>query len=109
MLPSPSASPRIVEGSIAPKQPGRRGQGETSTLDDRAASDETVDNHDHRNDEQKVDQRANDVENQEPANPENEEHYGDGPKHDGILARSELQVARQKLSPALRRPTFGVA
>jgi hypothetical protein len=89
MLPSSSASPRNVEGSIAPKQPSRRGPVENSTLDDRPAGDETIDDHDHRNHEQKVDQPAPDVHYEKPKNPKDEEYYRDGPKHDGILARSE--------------------
>jgi hypothetical protein len=100
MLPPPSSSARIVEGSITPKQ-RESPRPDECFLDDWSASDEAVDDHDHRNHEQDVDQPATDVDYEEPENPKNEEYYGDRPKHDGILARSELHLARQKLSLAL--------
>jgi hypothetical protein len=65
-----------------------------SFLDDRPASDEAIDDHDHRNDEEDMDKPAPDVNHEEPENPKNEEYYRDSPKHDGILARSELHLAR---------------
>jgi hypothetical protein len=92
MLPPLSNSARIVEGSITPKQRSRRGQ--VNPLDDWPASDEPIDDHDHRNYEQDVNQPAPDVHYEEPKNPQNEEYYRDRPKHDGILARSELHLAR---------------
>lgn len=60
-------------------------------LDDRPAGDETIDDYDHRHYEQEMDQRASDVESQEPKNPQDEENYRDGPKHYDILARGELR------------------
>ena len=93
MLPPRSISARIVEGSITPKQPESPRPGE-SLLDDRPASDETIDDHDHRNHEQDMNQPAPDVHYEESENPQNEEYYRDRPKHDGILARSELHLAR---------------
>jgi hypothetical protein len=58
-------------------------------LDDWPAGDEAIDDHDHRNHEQEMDQAATHVHNEESKNPKDEENYRDGPKHDGILARSE--------------------
>jgi hypothetical protein len=69
-----------MEDSIAPKQQSRRGQ-VSEPLDDRPAGDETIDDYDHRHYEQQMDQRASDVESQEPKNPQDEENYRDGPKH----------------------------
>ena len=99
MLPSPSASPRVVEGSIVPKQRSRRGRVNPS-LDDRPAGNETIDDHDHSDNQQKMDQPSTHVHYEEPKNPKDEENYRDGPKHDGILARSELHAARQQVSQA---------
>ena len=62
-------------------------------LDDGSAGDETIDDYDHGHYEQQMDERASDVERQEPQNPKDEQNYRDGPKHDGILARSELLCA----------------
>jgi len=73
-------------------------------LDDWPASDEAIDDHDHRNDEQDMDQPAPDVYYEEPKDPKNKEYYRDSPKHDGILARSELHLARLKLSPLCTQP-----
>ena len=75
---------------------------ENSSLDDWSAGDEAIYDHDHRNDEQKMDQPAPDVHYEEPKNPKDEENYRDGPKHDGILERSELLAARQEMSQAWR-------
>ncbi len=83
-----------MEDSIVPKQQSRRGPVTSSSLDDWPPGDETVDDYDNRDDEQQMDQRAGDVESQEPQNPKDEENYRDGPKHDGILARSEIRLAR---------------
>ncbi len=47
-----------------------------------------------------MDERAGDMESQEPENPKYEENYSDGPQHDGILARSELRNAPQETSQA---------
>jgi hypothetical protein len=88
MLPSPSVSARIVEGSIAPEQRSRRGQ-VGSSLNDWSASDEAIDDHDYRDDEQEMDQPPTHMHDEETKNPKDEENYGDGPKHVGILARSE--------------------
>jgi hypothetical protein len=49
-----------------------------------------------------VNQPAAHVHYEEPENPKDEEYYRDGPKHDGVLARSELQEARRKTSRAWR-------
>jgi hypothetical protein len=65
-----------------------------SALDDRSAGDETIDDHDHSDDEQEMDQPSPNVHDEESENPKDEQNYRDGPKHDGILARSELRVAR---------------
>src|SRR3982750_2578089 len=65
-------------------------------LDDWSAGDETVDDDDHRDHQQQVDQAATNVHDEESENPENEQNYRDGPKNDGILARSELHPTRQK-------------
>jgi hypothetical protein len=59
------------------------------SLDDGPASDETVDDHDYGDDEQDVDQSPTHMDDEESENPKDEENNGDGPKHDGILARSE--------------------
>ena len=88
MLPSPSVSARIVEGSNAPKQRSRRGRFGPS-LDDRSAGDETIDDDDHGDDEQKMDQPPTHVHEKETQNPKDKQNYRDGPKHNGILARSE--------------------
>jgi hypothetical protein len=55
--------------------------GEPRPLDYRPPGDETIDDYDHRHYEQEMDQRASDVESQEPQNPKDEENYRDGPKH----------------------------
>jgi hypothetical protein len=86
--PSPSALPRIEEGGIAPEQRAVAGA-RNSSLDDWSAGDEAIDDHDHGDDEQDVDQSATYVHDEEPENPKDEKNYRDGPKHDGILARSE--------------------
>jgi hypothetical protein len=92
MLPSSSASSRNLEGSIAPRQ--LAGAVGNQSLDDRSAGDETIDDHNHSDDEQKMDQSSTYVHDKEPKDPKDEKNYRDGPKHDGILARSELRVAR---------------
>src|SRR5207302_6678812 len=91
-----------------PKQRGRRGQAKLS-LYDRSASDETIDDHDHCDHEQQMDQPPTDVHHEKAENPKDEENYRDRPKHDGILSRSELHPARQTISPALRMATVGRA
>ena len=92
MLPPPSSSERIAEGSITPSN-GVAAAGEPF-LHDGPTSDEAIDDHDDGDDEQDMDQPAPDVDYEEPKNPKNEEYYRDSPKHDGILARSELHLAR---------------
>jgi hypothetical protein len=59
------------------------------SLDYGSARDETVDNHDHSDDEQDVDQSPTHMDYEETENPKDEQNNRDGPKHDGILARSE--------------------
>jgi hypothetical protein len=49
-----------------------------------------------------MDQPSTHVHEEKPENPKDEENYRDGPKHDGILARSELRLARQEVSQAWR-------
>lgn len=49
MLPSPSFSEPIAEGSITSKPRSRRGRG--NPLDDWSAGDEAIDDHYHRNHE----------------------------------------------------------
>jgi hypothetical protein len=100
MLPPRSISARIVDGSITPKQPESPRPGE-SFLDDRPACDEAIDDYDHRNYEQDMNQPAPNVHYEESETPQNKEYYRDRPKHDGIPARSDLHLARQKLSLAL--------
>ena len=69
-------------------------------LYDWSACDEAIDDHDHCNDEQEMDQSSTHVHDEESENPQDEEYYRDGPKHDGILARSELRIAPQETSQA---------
>jgi hypothetical protein len=71
-----------------------------SSLDDWSAGDEAIDDHDYGNDEQEMDQPSTHVHEKESKNPKYEENYGDGPQHDGILARSELHIAPQEISQA---------
>jgi hypothetical protein len=47
-----------------------------------------------------MDQPSTHVHDKESENPKDEENYRDGPKHDGILARSELRLARLTTSRA---------
>jgi hypothetical protein len=61
---------------------------EESSLDDGAAGNETVDDHDNSDDKEDMDQRSANVK-EESETPKDEENNRDGPKHDGILARSE--------------------
>jgi hypothetical protein len=75
---------------------------EKSSLDDWSAGDQTIDDHDNSDDEQEMDQSSTYVHDEESENPKDEQNYRDGPKHDGILARSELRVARHETSRAWR-------
>jgi hypothetical protein len=78
-------------------------------LYDWSAGDEAIDDHDYRDDEQEMDQAPTDMHDEETQNPKDEENYRDGPKHDGILARSELHVAPLD-NPRLRtHPIAGCA
>jgi hypothetical protein len=54
-----------------------------------SARDETVDDHDYCDDEQDVDQPPTHMDYEDTENPKDEQNNSDGPKHDGILARSE--------------------
>jgi hypothetical protein len=47
-----------------------------------------------------MDQPSTNVDDKESEYPKDEENYRDGPKHDGILARSELRIAPQEMSQA---------
>jgi hypothetical protein len=71
-------------------------------LDYWSPSDETIDDHDHRDYQQDMDQPSSHVYHEEPKNPKDEQNYRDRPKHDGILARSELHLERLEMSQALR-------
>ena len=73
---------------------------EARPLNDWSAGDEAIDDHDHGDDEQDVNQPSTHVHHEESENPKDEENYRDGPKHDGILARSELHIAPQETSQA---------
>jgi hypothetical protein len=84
---------------MAPKQRSRRGL-RASSLDDWSAGDEAIDDHDYGDHEQEMDQPSTHVHDEKPKDPKDEENYRDGPKHDGILARSELRVAPQEKSQA---------
>jgi hypothetical protein len=59
-------------------------------LDDWSAGNQAIDDHDHCDHEQQMDQTPTHVHNEKPENPKDEENYRDRPKHDGILSRSEL-------------------
>jgi hypothetical protein len=59
------------------------------SLDDGPAGDQTIDDYDHGDYEQDVDQSPTHMDDEESENPKDEENNGDCPKHDGILARSE--------------------
>jgi hypothetical protein len=100
MLLSPFVADRMEESSIAPEQRNRRVR--VKLLDYWSAGDEAIDDDDHRDDEQKMDQPAANMHDEESKNPENKQNYRDGPKHDGILARSELHPTRQKTYPPWR-------
>jgi hypothetical protein len=89
----------MEKGSISPQQQSRRAW--MKLLYYWSTGDEAIDDNDHRDDEQQMDQAATYVHDEEPKNPQNKENYRDGPKHDGILARSELHPTRQKTYPAL--------
>jgi len=103
MLPSPFVADRMEEGSMAPAQRNRRVR--VKRLDYWSAGDQAIDDDNHRDNEQKVDESAANMHDEESKNPENKQNYRDGPKHDGILARSELHPARQTVSPAWRAAT----
>jgi hypothetical protein len=79
--------PRAVEDFSASISRDRRGA--RASLDDWSACDETVDDHDYGDDEQDVDQSPTHMDYEETENPKDEQNNRDGPKHDGILARSE--------------------
>jgi RecA/RadA recombinase len=49
-----------------------------------------------------MDEASSHVYHEEPKNPKDEQNYRDRPKHDGVLARSELHLARQEMSQARR-------
>jgi hypothetical protein len=71
------------------------------SLNDWSASDQAIDDHDHCDDEQQMDQAPTHVNYEKAKNPKDEENYRDRPKHDGILSRSELHPAQQTNFPAL--------
>jgi hypothetical protein len=56
-----------------------------------------------------MDQAAAHVHYEESKNPKDKEYYRDGPKHDVILARSELHLARLKMYPVDAAPAFPLA
>jgi hypothetical protein len=92
---------RCAKGSIQPKQRNRSGA-KKGSLDYWSPGDETIDDHNYRNHQQEVDEASSHVYHEEPKNPKDEQNYRDRPKHDGILARSELHLARQEMSQARR-------
>jgi hypothetical protein len=66
----------------------------TPSLNDWPAGDQAIDDHDYRDYQEKVDQPATHVHDEEAEHPQNEENYRNSPKHDGILVRrSELYPA----------------
>jgi hypothetical protein len=69
-----------VAGEIASP---RRG---SLPLDDWSAGNETIDDDDHRDDEQNMNQPTTDIHDEKPENPKDEKNYRNGPKHDRILA-----------------------
>jgi len=71
-------------------------------LNDWPAGDQAIYDHNYRDHEENVDQPATHVHDEEPKHPQDEENYRNRPKHDGILAKSELHLARQEMSQALR-------
>lgn len=75
---------------------------ENASLDDWSAGDQAINDHDHGDDEQDMDQSSTHVHDEESEHPQDEQNYRDGPKHYGILARSELRVTRQETSRAWR-------
>ncbi len=66
-------------------------------LYDRSASDKAIDHDYYRYHEEDMNQAATNMYNEEPEYPQDEENYRDRPKHDGILALSELHLASRKM------------
>jgi hypothetical protein len=80
------------EGSTAPRQ--RPPRQIFLSLNDWSAGDEAIDDHDYRDYQQKVDQPATHVHDEEAEHPQDEQNYRNSPKHGGILVRrSELHRA----------------
>jgi hypothetical protein len=94
-------------GRAASRREKRAPQPGGTFLDYRPAGDKAVDDDNHRNYEQEVNQPSTHMHDEEPKNPKDEENNRDGPKHIRILARSESHPARQKMYPACDQPAFG--
>lgn len=80
-----------------------------SPLDDWSAGNEAIDDDDDSDDEQEMDQSSTHVHHEESENPKDEENYRDCPKHDRILARSELQATRWRCPRLDAHPDCGCA
>jgi hypothetical protein len=78
-------------------------------LDDWSAGDQTIDHNDYCDDEQNVDQPTTDVHDEKAENPKDQQNYCDGPKHDRILARSELHATPWRCARLDAHPDFGWA
>jgi hypothetical protein len=72
---------------MAPKQRSRRA--DEPALNDWPAGNQAIDDDNYRDHQEKVDQPATDVHDEESEHPQDEENYRNRPQHDGILARSE--------------------
>jgi hypothetical protein len=66
------------------------------TLYDWPSGDQAIDDYDYRDHEEDVNQAAANVHHEEAEYPQDKENYRDRPKHDGILARSELHLASRE-------------
>ena len=108
MLPSPSAR-GVRERAASAAATVLLRQNRQALLDYGPTGDEAIDDHDDRDHKQNVNQSATHVYYEEPEYPQDEENYRDRPKHDGILARSELHLERREMSQALRIPGWARA
>jgi hypothetical protein len=61
------------------------------SLNDGPAGDEPIYDNDNGDDEKQMDEAATHVHDKESENPQDKQNYRDGPKHYGILAKSELR------------------
>lgn len=60
-------------------------------LYDRSSGDKPIYDNDNGDDEKQMDEPATHVHDKESENPQDKQNYRDGPKHYGILAKSELR------------------